>query len=270
MRIHTEASKVAEIAYEGMRQGIGSPTETSYAGDCESPAYMYLEGLPSQILHQLGVRQLGRTSQHLYVRCRRCGPCLKQRGRVWKARAICETNAAQRTWFGTLTLAPDRATQARYAADRALQSAISDRGDTSNQFREMVNFLNPEVTRFLKRIRKNTDAALRYLLVTEAHKSGIPHFHCLIHEYAGKAPKAALHTAWRYGFSHFKLVDNTSTKHVHYACKYLSKSAITRIRASRNYGSALPDHITERIHNALRLMEHQPEQTACPNERPPF
>lgn len=249
--IQTSASTVGRIRYEAERDGLGAAGEASYAGDCTDPQYLYLAGLPDQMLSHLGINQLQRISQHLYVRCRRCPECLRQRGRVWTARAIAETHAARRTWFGTLTLAPDRATQARYAADRALQCAISDRGDTTNQFRAMVDFVNPEITKWLKRVRKNTDAALRYLLVTEAHKSGIPHWHCLIHEYAGSAPKRALHTAWRYGFSHFKLVDN-GTGHARYVCKYLAKSAITRIRASRNYGSALPDHITERMLSALR------------------
>jgi len=254
--VNTSSATVADVAYRGMRDGVGSGTETSYAGDCEAPAYMYLVGLPDPVLHQLGIPQLPRTSQHLYVRCRRCAPCLKQRGRVWRARAIAETNAAQRTWFGTLTLAPDRATQARFAAFRPVQDGINDYGDTSDHFKRMVDFVNPEITRFLKRVRKNTDAALRYLLVTEAHKSGVPHWHCLIHEYAGKAPKRDLHTAWRYGFSHFKLVDS-NTRQISYVCKYLAKSAIARIRASRNYGAALPDHITERILSATRTIQHQ-------------
>lgn len=267
MLIRTEATKVADIAYKGMQDGRGSPTETSYAGDCAEPVYMYLDGLPDRMLLHLGVRQLGRTSQHMYVRCRRCEACLRQRGRVWRARAIVETHAARRTWFGTLTLAPDWATQARYAADRRLQDRISDRGDQTNQFQAMVDFVNPEITKWLKRVRKNTGAAIRYMLVAEAHKSGNPHWHCLIHEYAGSAPKRALHTAWRYGFSHFKLVDENDTKAVSYVCKYLAKSAITRIRASREYGSAQPDLITDRL-LAIADLIRSGENTPVPKEGP--
>lgn len=266
--VRTSATAVAKVRYDGQTQGLGSTTETSYAGDCVTPAYMYLAGLPDPVLDKLGIRQLGRTSQHLYVRCRRCSACLRQRGRVWIARASAETYAARRTWFGTLTLHPDRATEARYAADRALQDAISDRGDTSNQFLEMVKYVQPEITRFLKRVRKNTDARIRYLLVTERHKSGVPHWHCLIHEYAGSAPKRALHTAWRYGFSQFKLVDIEGTRSARYVCKYIAKEAITRIRASRYYGSAMPDLLTDRLLSLSEQINSVRRKHASPQEGP--
>jgi len=251
MLVHTSATKVADRLYEA-----GSPSggEISFAGSCSDPQYMYVVGLPDSTLHALGIPQTGRLSSHIYVRCRKCEPCLAHRGRVWTARAVAETLASQRTWFGTLTLAPDRATQARFAADRVLQSTISERGDTSNQFAEMVNFVNPEITRFLKRVRKNSCARLRYLLVAEAHKTGIPHWHVLLHENAGKVTKRELETVWRFGFSHWRLVETMDIRAARYACKYLSKTALTRIRASRFYGSALPDALTERLVAASRSL----------------
>lgn len=241
MRIITSSAKVADLRYRGIADGTGSGLETSFAGNCETPVYMYMAGLPDQTLDQLGIRQLGRTTTHLYVRCRKCPACLKQRGRVWRARATAETLAARRTWFGTLTLHPDRATQARYAADRALQNAISDRCDPTNIFKAMCNEVTPEITRWLKRLRKNSGALVRYMLVAERHKSGMPHWHCLIHEYSGAVPKRTAQEAWRYGFSQFKLVDENDTKAVRYVCKYVAKEASARIRASRHYGGALPD-----------------------------
>lgn len=249
--ITTTATTVANIAADSR---MNERAETRYDGDCEAPVYIYLAGLPDGTLARLGIAQLGRVSEHLFVRCRRCPACQAQRSRVWTARAIAETLASRRTWFATLTLAPDRATQARYAADSRLARRISDRGDSANQFAAMVDFVNPEITRFLKRVRKNSDAALRYLCVAEAHKSGLPHWHMLIHENAGRATKAVLSDAWRYGFSQFRLVETMDPRAARYACKYLSKTAMTRIRASRFYGSAVPDHITERILSATRLL----------------
>lgn len=273
MLIRTSATKVAGTIYEARALGKSDGVETSYAGDCVDPVYVYLAGLPDPVLAQLDIKQLGRTSQHMYLRCRRCSKCLRQRSRVWTARAIVETTASNRTWFGTLTLAPDRATQARYAADRRLTQRISDRSSSANQFTEMVNHVTPELTRFLKRIRKNSGASLRYLLVAEAHKSGVPHWHCLIHEYQGKATKRELDAAWRYGFSQFRLVETGSERVVRYACKYLSKTAMTRVRASRGYGSALPDHITERILSATQAIREAASnrlgQTSLSKEGPP-
>lgn len=255
MLIRTEATKVAEMRYDAHTEGKGALNEVTYAGDCSEPVYMYVAGLPDPVLDRLGIHQLPRMAQHLYVRCRRCKACLVQRTRVWTARAIAETYASNRTWFGTLTLAPDRATQARYWADRRLTQRISDPHDRSNQFAAMVQFVTPELTRWLKRLRKNSEASLRYLLVAEPHKSGVPHWHCLIHEFEGRATKRILDASWRYGFSQFRLVDSSSPKSASYACKYLSKTAMTRIRASRNYGSAQPDLITERLLSATRAIE---------------
>lgn len=273
--VRMPSTEVAALAYKAQADGNGHrpPTgagETSYAGDCSAPAYMYLAGLPDPVLDRLGVRQLGRVSQHLYVRCRRCPECLRQRGRVWTARAAVETLAAKRTWFGTLTLSPDRATQARYAADRAAPDGYLVDQRPADHFKRMCDHVSPELTRFLKRVRKNSGAAVRYLLVAEAHKSGMPHWHILIHEYAGEARKRTLDGAWRYGFSQFRLVDNDDTRVVRYVTKYLAKDALARIRASVSYGSALPDHITERILSATRtIAEIGRKEYASPREGPP-
>lgn len=249
--VKTTTSSVVKVRYDGIDAGRGSPDETSYAGNCSDPQYMYLVGLPDETLHRLQIRQMARVSQHLYVRCRKCPDCLKHRGRVWTARATTEVLAAKRTWFGTLTLAPDRATQARFAANRPTPDGILADQRPADHFARMVNHVTPELTKFLKRVRKSSGAAIRYLLVAEAHKSGMPHWHILLHEYAGTVTKAQLDAAWRFGFSQFRLVKDEDGRAAHYVCKYLSKSALVRIRASRQYGSALPDHLAERILCAL-------------------
>lgn len=249
MQINTTRHKAVHVATEA-RMG-GSPV-SDFHGNCTDPVFMNMFGYPDAVLVSLGIEPDRNVSQHLYVRCRRCEACLAHRGRVWTARAVSETLASHRTWFGTLTLHPDRATQARYAADRALAAAISDRGDTTNQFRAMVDFVNPEITRMLKRIRKNSGAGLRYLLVAEAHKSGMPHWHILLHEHSVACPKRILDQAWQYGFCKWKLVETQEPRQARYVCKYLSKAALSRVRASAYYGSAVPDLITERILNATR------------------
>jgi hypothetical protein len=99
--------------------------------------------------------------------------------------------------------------------------------------------LMPEVTRWLKRVRKQSGASLRYLLVVEPHQDGFPHFHMLVHEASTQVSKRILEGQWNYGFSKWKLVPPGEMRHVAYVCKYVAKSAQARIRASRQYGQAL-------------------------------
>lgn len=193
------------------------------------------------------------TTAYLSVRCRKCVQCLRVRAKLWTARSIDEIAASNRTWFGTLTLSPESQFIARVKADHA-----AARGGTRwqslspvEQFKDRVKQINPDLTRFLKRVRKNSGAVLRYLLVSEAHKSGDPHFHILIHEHSGSATKAVLEEAWKLGFSHWRLCERDKKAAV-YACKYLAKSAITRVRASRNYGTAGPRLMTERMMSPAR------------------
>lgn len=170
--------------------------------------------------------------------CRRCAGCARHRRALWGARARSEIAAAVRTWFGTLTLHP------HYQAMTRMQ-ARKDRGASWSRLSEMDKILaqhdviSKEITRYLKRVRKNSGCEIRYLLVMELHKSGLPHYHILIHE-----PSAARGVSWRqlsepwsWGFSQFKLVDGPQG--ANYIAKYLSKSLRARVRASIRYGCDL-------------------------------
>lgn len=171
----------------------------------------------------------------LEVACRSCDACLRARSRLWAARAVAETRVWPRTWFGTLTLSPHNSfrtlTKARQHA-RARAVPLEGESDLT-QFIKHVNAIGPEIGRFLKRVRKNTQAKLRYLLVAEPHKSGLPHFHILVHECEGLVRYDDLKSQWNLGFSSWKLCDYKSAS---YVCKYLSKSVRARVRASQRYG----------------------------------
>lgn len=169
------------------------------------------------------------------VRCRRCSECLKWRAFHWVSRSRKECERAPRTWFGTLTLTPDWHYRAALSA-----SLIEPRFfglPEAEQFRLRHGVCSAEITRMLKRLRKVTGAPLRYLLVAEKHKSGLPHYHMLVHEVDTDRPVSyrALRGSWVWGFSKFNLVEGP--KAAHYACKYLSKDADARVRASVGYGT---------------------------------
>lgn len=251
--------------YQYMARLSDSP-DAPLHGDCETPKVIELVGQQSILLHRLdqwandtsidyapewghigSYRPPRIATAYVSVRCRQCRRCLIARGKLWTARAIDEIAASNRTWFGTLTLRPEAQFHYRIIADKRVSDAGTrwDQLSQDEQFKERIRSISPEITKFLKRLRKNTKASLRYLLVSEAHKSGDPHFHMLLHEHEGFAPKAAIEAAWRLGFSHWRLCD-TDKKAAVYACKYLTKSVLTRVRASREYGTAGPRLMTER------------------------
>lgn len=249
MRVNTSRSSVRRLAFEARAQGS---RVTRYVGsgptECSQPTELYMFGYPDELAVHLGLERDRAVMQELHVRCRKCPECLKHRARLWTARAIDETKLSQRTWFGTLTLAPDRQTWARYSALTKMHRQVSDIHD-DNVFMKSVEVIAPEITRFLKRLRKV--APLRYLLVTEKHKSGLPHFHMLVHEYSGMISKRVLEDRWRFGFSHWRLVGSEYSE-CGYVAKYLAKSALTRVRASENYGDGLRAVHTERLLEATR------------------
>lgn len=171
------------------------------------------------------------------VRCRKCVNCKKGRSRMWYARAVTETLAAPRTWFGTLTLHPDHHHLALLRAKiKARKSGVEwDDLSPEEQFEKVHRQIGVHLQLWLKRVRKNSGAPLRFFLVCERHKSGLPHYHCLVHEVDELRPvKKAVLRDWPLGFTKFKLVKEA--KQAGYLCKYLSKSAVARVRASARYG----------------------------------
>lgn len=159
---------------------------------------------------------------------------------LWTHRAQAECALATRTWFGTLTLCLNDWVRFLYKAHLVASRRRAEpwnKLSQAEQFRYIVGAIRPELQMFLKRVRKNSGARLRYLLVSEEHKDGFPHFHILVHEREGVVTKRELDSAWKLGFSKFKLVPvGESMRGARYICKYLTKSALTRIIASHKYG----------------------------------
>lgn len=178
----------------------------------------------------------------LTVRCRKCDNCRRRRARMWTARALSEIRlAGGRTWFGSLTLSPTEQSRAVARARQRLarQGIDFDALGHGDQFRERVRALGPLVTLWLKRVRKQSRSPLRFILVAEHHKSGLPHFHCLVHESDPGRPVRYDHLwgQWLHGYSHFKLVaEDGHTATARYVCGYISKCAAVRVRASAHYG----------------------------------
>lgn len=202
--------------------------------DCSNPRYVEVSYTDQ---HRSKYRTW-RGNVEYTVPCRQCINCLKRRRRHWQARVYTELRQADRSWFGTLTIDPEHQFRAALRAERegsrrgVLWSQMSD----ADRFNATVRALAPDLTMWLKRVRKNSGAQMRYCLVAEAHKSGLPHFHVVIHHRVVPVRHKTLKDAWRLGFSDFKLVeDNRSV--ARYVSKYLAKALGSRVRASARYGN---------------------------------
>lgn len=175
----------------------------------------------------------------LHVRCRQCESCLKSRARMWAARAAKELAAAPRSWFGTLTLRPEQhfrmASLARLRLAR--QGVDFDTLTEAEQFRERHREINRVITLYVKRLRKEAAGKLRLVCVVEQHKSGLPHYHLIVHEqWVGAVRHKTLSNQWQLGFSKWKVVADNFGKIAHYVAKYLAKSSLSRVRSSVGYG----------------------------------
>lgn len=205
------------------------------------------------------VRALG---IHVLVPCRRCPRCSRvlkrMREQEWTRKATLELGAAFRTWFGTLTIRPEE----RYRAELTARQRAQDEGllweeiAASDQFTRVHMVYSAEITRFYKRVRKNSRALLRHLTVCEQHKDGAHHYHVLIHETSSaRVQWKVLTKAWELGFSSFKLVPEYDLKSALYVCKYLSKESSQRVRCSTHYGD--PEACADRLQTVLTVASQE-------------
>lgn len=231
------------LAGGGQRKSLAR-VRWNIAGDCLNPVEQELYGRPDgrSFVYSGGG---GPLIIELVAKCRKCDHCLAKRSAHWRLRALAEWRVAPRTWMVTLTFAPEHHFRALTVIRQRLdaQGIDFDRLSGEEQFAERVRETGRECTRWLKRLRKGGQgydpAPFRYLLVAEAHKSGLPHWHALLHEIDPIRPvrHAAIKRAWWSGFSDVKLV--LDPKAATYATKYLSKDALARVRASVGYGKTL-------------------------------
>lgn len=267
----------ARKALDNGGQFTGRATITwRVSGNCSDPQHVTLAGRPCQMPDKVrwkhDASKLGRNDPRLFdtqlvrervdivdglknnplwvdieARCRKCDRCLAARARLWRDRAISELRASSRTWLGSMTLTSEHHFKIMcVASSRLAKSGVSwDSLSEAEQRRERHTEISKEITRWLKRVRERSNARLRLLVVMEPHKSGLPHYHCLIHEGATPVTKRVMQKAWHLGFTNFKLVETSGPDHARaawYVAKYLTKTNEARVRASVRYGDPLSMH----------------------------
>lgn len=175
----------------------------------------------------------------LHTKCRKCETCMKEKRGKWVARMRREILASERTWMATMTIKPEKHYEYRLQCIERLRKLGTNFDSLSDaeQHKELVRTIGADITKYFKLLRTCTKATIRYVLVAERHKSGLPHFHALIHDCDPNRliKKAELERYWRHGFTKFKLVENAD-KASFYVTKYIAKDLATRIRSSIKYG----------------------------------
>lgn len=226
-----DPEKFKALAHELLAKGAvwnGATVQSRIKAGCQRPAVRVFY---STLDRSTAVGALLHTARYIEmdVPCRSCPPCLRRRAAEWRTRALIEIGASRRTWFGTFTVAPEYRFRWAYKSIGSLPQEL-----TEEQFKTLWSLMSAELTKYFKRLRK-AGYTVRYLLVAEHHKDGFPHAHALIHEPDGAVTKRALQAEWPFGFTNFKLVEDTAV--AGYATKYLMKEASARVRASLRYGT---------------------------------
>lgn len=235
--------------HKGPGSLLSRTVEWDISGRCEAPVTVELHGRREM---KTGRERFvcspaeGPNFVQMEVRCRKCGQCLRYRAHKWRTRSIAECHTAVRTWFLTLTLHPDVHARALDLArlDMRKQGLDFDLLPEKDRFAQVDRIFFKEFQKRMKLLRKNSGAALRYLAVTETHKSGVPHWHLLVHENDVTKPLSYdrhWREFWLAGFWKAKLITDSdempAAKAAAYVCKYLTKSSEARVRASLRYGS---------------------------------
>lgn len=217
------------------------------AAGCHNPVFTTIKARPNQtragstdFVRYVESSYANNIYLDIYAKCRKCDWCLRQRQNLWTYRAKAEIDASARTWFGTFTLSPHwhYIALAEGTKARRGRSVGHEHLTSKDEWAIRTSVTSQWLTKYLKRLRKSSGAELRYLLVCEKHKSGLPHWHILLSEALASEPvrHSELVSQWPYGFTRWKLVDADDKRAAHYVCKYLSKSSDARVRASLDYG----------------------------------
>jgi len=222
----------------GTRRGVWDVSR-----DCDRPVPVTLHSRATGSLRRLKAgKPIPGIELVMLTPCRRCLVCLRKKARLWRYRALSEIQVAPRTWFGTLNTRPDFDVWCDHVAATETRDFWSL--PLEKKFAPRVKVMGREVTKYLKRVRKNSGVPIRYLLVSEQHNSentsdwkrGRPHFHMLVHEYPNSPMrKHFLDDAWHHGFSQWRLTRDQEA--AWYVSKYITKSNDARVRASLDYGS---------------------------------
>jgi len=240
-RLFVDAMSTDSFTRHGSRMGTWD-----ISGSCEDPVPVTHHSRASGLAKSLrkGAKMPPGIELVMLTPCRQCPSCLKYIAWFWRGRAQTEIEAASRTWMITLTARPDVHVWIDHECSTRQRNFWGS--PPAKIFAERSKVFGEEVTKYLKRLRKQSRAKLRYLLIAETHDGadtsdfmrGRPHFHMLLHEVGMQVPKRLIQGQWQHGFSDVKLADHGASW---YVSKYITKAKQARVRASLRYGLSEPE-----------------------------
>lgn len=260
MRKHgQDPSMVEGLALRAMAHGatVVSPGHIRWDVTKAPLPCLFPQGRDFWIDYDRSHRELPTLSNHpirrlwveMFVRCRKCERCKRVKSWEWSDRAMAETASSAFTLFATMTLSPEAHLRCVYAASQWARLRGKDFAKLPQpvQFQLRASEVGKLLTGYQKVVRKHSTVRYRFLWVCEAHKSGDPHLHGLVHAvdpplgYDAYTTYEVFKRTWTSGWSDFCGVDKSSPKECRYVCKYLSKeNSFARVRASLRYGLGGP------------------------------
>lgn len=235
-RMFAEAMSSETFSRHGSRSGTWD-----ISGTCEKPVPVTHHSRASGLAKNLrkGAKMPPGIELTMLTPCRQCEACLRYIAYFWRGRAQTEIQAAQRTWMVTFTCRPDFHVWIDHACATRERNFWGQPPDKI--FAARAKVFGEEVTKYLKRLRKQSKAKIRYLLIAETHDGlstsdfmrGRPHYHMLLHETETEVSKRLIQAQWHHGFTDVKLADSGAAW---YVSKYITKAKQARVRASLRYG----------------------------------
>lgn len=264
---------LADLANRAMAHGAtridgSNALEWEVNAYCENPfsRTLHARGYDRELRKHKWAASPGSLSLHLIgLPCRKCSKCRYVHSTMWRDRIVDECHNHKRSWFVTLTMNPAEHQRSFMQEMRDRNSSgwlDTDFDQPGQEWSLRASGASKLLTKFLKRVRKplvgEEAIQLRYVAVTERHKTGLPHLHLIMHEVSGKLTYRRICDRWTHGFSDASLVRD-NTKVGWYVAKYVTKDSLTRMRASQGYGK-LPttgrSDLVE-LYDALSLLTEQ-------------
>lgn len=250
---------VQRLAIKAMANGGERIGTTQYrwniAGDCSNPFTTEYHGRPAAPIGERRV-VIGPGTQRpitvwVLTRCRTCDACANAKSNIWRHRIAAELSKSPRSWFGTFTLRPSAHYRflAMARAREGAQGVDFDALPERERLKLVDKLIGRELQLWVKRLReayRTEGGFLRYMIVCEQHKSGLPHYHALVHQkhVTPSLTHRMLETSdgaprWPYGFTQWRLVKDVgdAAAYASKSARYASKSLAARVRASQGYGT---------------------------------
>jgi len=199
----------------------------------------YCDEPVAQVLLHRGGTGFRSVQVERWLPCRRCEKCLLFRALRWRDRILEEIAVAPRSWYQTLTFNPGQLMMIELSATKLIPLDLPPDEAADARYRAIEQMAHMHVRRYLARLRRHGPRFRYFLVFEKGEETGRLHAHIVLHEVDRPLSSRLLEGEWP-AISYPRLVrDDVPGKGASYLTKYLTKSWLQRVRASRFYGEPL-------------------------------